>query len=492
MPRTNLHQNSDPAAAFIDPRGRNREEMRTLLDRVINLLLDYFSTAETRAPSPEIGEFPDFAVISDGSLSTDDLLARAQFVMRQSRNLPHPGYIGNMESMPTTMALVGAMVMAASKNNMLAEEMSPSLTSVEPEVMKWFADRFDLGPKSGGGMLSCGTLANLQALTTARNAKLGTKQHSVWLRPKPPVILASEAAHSSLQKAAMVMGLGTSAVIPVRVDENSRMDPEDLRRKIQHAQDSRQEPFCIIATAGTTITGNIDPLADIAEIAKQYGLWLHTDAIYGGALAFSDTYRKRLRGIHASDSLSFNLHKWGYLATTCSMVLFKDFGIVDEYFRIPAPYMNDVRRATNLGEFSLQGSRQADIIGLLLSMQHLGRMGYARLIDGRMELAQHLRTGLEQIRLLEFSGEMDTNITCFHPKAESTPNQQIEVLTIELQKHLLRDAAVCLTLPFYRGKRWLKADVLNPFTDMLTIERLVDSIHSFLRSHPTLAAKAVS
>src|SRR5207253_3717553 len=123
--------------------------------------------------------------------------------------------------------------MAASKNNMLAEEMAPFLTEIEPAVMRWFAGRFGLGSKSGGGMLACGTLANLQALLTARNAKLKDSRNGMWGRRNAPVILASESAHTSLQKAAMVMGLGMSGVIPVHADQHSRMDIEDLTQKIR-------------------------------------------------------------------------------------------------------------------------------------------------------------------------------------------------------------------------------------------------------------------
>ena len=470
-----------PQTAFIDPWGSNREHTRELLNRAVDLILDHLAGAEKRSPSPDLREFSDFAAIPDEPMSAEDLFKRAAFLIQQPRNLAHPGYIGNMESMPTTMSIVGAMLMAATKNNMLAEEMSPFLTKVEPEVMKWFAAQFGLGPQSGGGLLAGGSLANLQALTVARNTKFRAKKNGIWGRQKAPVLFASEVAHSSLQKAAMIMGLGTSSIIPVRADENSRMDVSDLQRKLQQSLDSGQEPFCVVATAGTTITGNIDPLMDIANVAKQHGLWLHTDAIYGGALAFSNRYAQRLQGIEASDSVTFNLHKWAYLATTCSMALFKDTSQLEEHFRIPAPYMNDALRAPNLGEFSLQGSRQADIIGLLLSLQCLGRAGYGHLIDSRMELAGYLRTKLETRKLVEFTGQMDTNITCFRPSASLGVSKVTDSHTSTLQQHLLRTANLCLTLPFYRGRRWLKADILNPFTDEMQMDHLAETVHIFLQ-----------
>ena len=460
-------------AAFIDPRGNTRAHAREPLVRTIDLVLDHLADAASRTPSPEPRAFPNFFVLPETPLTEDELFERAQFVLRQSRNLAHPGYIGNMESMPTTMAVAGTMLMAASKNNMLAEEMAPFLTDVEPAVMRWFAGRFGLGANSGGGMLACGTLANLQALVTARNARLTNSRNGLWGRQRSPVVLASESAHTSLQKAAMVMGLGTSGVIPVHADEHSRMDIDDLQQKIRRSRDAGQEPFCVVATAGTTITGNIDPLPAIARVAAEHGLWLHTDAVYGGALAFSKTHRSKLDGIEQSDSVSFNLHKWAYLATTSSMILFKDIGAAHEHFHVAAPYMNAASPSKNLGEFSLQGSRQADIIPLLLSMQHLGMAHYARLVDTRIELAEHLRRGLEQTQPVEFPGAIDTNIVCFRP------HKSTDAHCATLQNHLLKKAEVCLTLPHYRGQRWLKADVLNPFTDEHTIDRLTASLSTW-------------
>ena len=369
------------------------------------------------------------------------------------------------------MSVSGALIMAATKNNMLADEMSPFLTSVEPDLVRWFTHQFGLGKQAGGGLLAGGTLTNLQALTTARNVKLGGQTRGIWDRKRAPVLFASEAAHTLLHKAAMVMGLGTSAVIAVWADQNSRMDVEDLRGKIEASLDSgQQEPFAIVATAGTTITGNIDPLADIASVAKEYGLWLHVDAIYGGALVFSSRYSPRLSGIEKSDSLTFNLHKWFYSGLTSSLWLFNDVSNLEHHFRIGAPYMSKGQRAGNLGEYSLQGSQQADVIGLLLSLQHMGRTGFAELVDDRMSLAQTFRSMLDDSGLARFSGEMDTNVQCFRPKS-ATINDSMK----EMQQYLAEKAEVCLTNPLYRREMWLKAVILNPYTGVSDLKRLVDA-----------------
>lgn len=457
--------------AFIDPAGSNRAAIRDLLVAVFDLLLDHLASASKRKVSPQAEEYPGFEIVPEEPLPIPVILERISFLVRQPRNLAHPGYIGNMESMPATMSLIAALIMAATKNNMLGQEMAPFLSAVEPRVLRWLAGQFGLGAEAGGGMLAGGTLSNLQALTTARNAKLRSHESGIWNRTRAPVLFASEVAHTSLQKAAMVMGLGRGGVIPVRADENSRMDVEDLRRKVRLSLASgRQEPFCVVATAGTTITGNIDPLSDVASVAREHSLWLHTDAIYGGALVFSSQYRARLRGIEHSDSVTLNLHKWLYSGLTSSLVLFRNLAHVDEHFRIAAPYMAADPSAPNLGEYSLQGSRQADIVSLLLTLQHLGSKALGNLIEDRIALGETLRSMLIESNVARLSGAMDTNIVCFRPSAAPVGHS-----LQGLQALLERDAGMCLTAPVYRGETWLKAVLLNPFTATADIRRLVST-----------------
>ena len=133
---------------------------------------------------------------------------------------------------------------------------------------------------------------------------------------------------------------------------------------------------------------NIDPLNEISVIANKYDLWLHIDAIYGGAVIFSDTYKHLINGIEKANSISFNPQKWMYVAKTCSMVLFRDFDKMVEKFRISAPYMKDQSSYINLGEISVQGTKYAEVVKLWLSLLSLGKNGYEQLIDYSFDLTK--------------------------------------------------------------------------------------------------------
>ncbi|MGB3201125.1 MAG: aminotransferase class V-fold PLP-dependent enzyme, partial [Nodosilinea sp.] len=327
-----------PTNAFVDPHGQNRSAVEAVFQQVSGQILDYLSGASDHGPLPSVHDIP-FHGIPEQPSAIGPLLEALGTVMAQSMNPSHPGYMGHMDPLPSTASIVGDWVAAALNNNMLSVEMSPALSRLEPLLLAEIAQLFGLGERAGGLLISGGTLANLQALSVARNVQLDCLYKGLAGAP-PPVILASELAHTSIQKAGMLLGLGLNGVVPVPTNARSQMDVGALEAKIQSAIAQGQQPFAVVATAGTTVTGTIDPLPAIARIAQAYGLWFHVDAAYGGAIAFSPTHRHRLGGIEQADSVTFNPQKWLYVTKTCASVLFRDMGLLHSHFRVSAPYMN--------------------------------------------------------------------------------------------------------------------------------------------------------
>ncbi|HYY56035.1 MAG TPA: aminotransferase class V-fold PLP-dependent enzyme [Pyrinomonadaceae bacterium] len=466
-----------PSSAFIDPRGENRREIERLTGEVISLLLPYLTEAAERSPLPAASVEEPF--IPEAPVAEKDLLEKLRPLIAGSLNIANPGYIGHMNSMPTTMSILGDLVASALGNNMLFQETSPVFTPLELLLMRQFARLFGLGERGGGVLLGSGTMANLQALAVARNIKCGTIEKGLGAARTSQVILASEAAHASIRKAAMILGLGTSSVIPVATDENSRMRPESLRDEIKKAKAHGQEPFCVVATAGTTVTGNIDPLKEIGSIAREYDLWFHADAAYGGALVFSGKYARRLAGIGHADSVTFNPQKWLYVSQGCSMALFRNMGEMENAFRIPSPYSSDAGPSTNLGEITVHGSRRVEVLKLWLSLQHIGSRGFGQLVDEGCRLTEYFLRRVEERPYLQTAGKPDMNILCFRGTPEGIPQARWDEWNSRLQAYLLRERGVFLSFPPYRGARWLRVVLLNPYADEQLVERLFDDISSF-------------
>jgi len=463
-----------PGTAFVSPDGANGEAVRELSEAVLDAVLESLTTATDRSPLPEDPPIPD-ATVPDDPRDATALLADVERVMTGSMNPAHPGYVGHMDTQPSLVSVLGDLVAAAVNNNMLSVEMSPVLSALEVDLCREFAERFGLGPDPGGVMTSGGSLANLQALAVARNRAFDAAESGVG--GTDPVLFASEVAHTSLRKAAMLLGLGTDAVRPVATDADSRMAPAALDEAIAAAQADGRDPFCAVAPPGTATTGNVDPLDPVADVAGENDLWFHVDAAYGGALAFSDRHRNLLDGIDRADSVTFNPQKWCYVAKTCATLLLSDRTVLEESFRVGAPYV-DRGGTPNLGELSVQGTRHADVLKCWLTFQHLGRRGIQRLVEESYRLTDRLVAGVEGRESLELASTPETNVVCFRAVAEDGSDP--DALNAALRDHLLSEHEVFLSLPTYRGSRWLRAVLLNPHTDERVIDRLFDGVDGFL------------
>lgn len=472
-----------PETAFIDPAGGNRDAIAHWWQQVSELLLAWSTQAAHHSPLPP---WTDTHLETWESLPTEGcseahLLAALAQILNGSMNAAHPGYVGHMDSIPTLASVIGETCAALLNNNLLSVEMSPVFSRLETVVLRAIAQQFGLGEQAGGLLTSGGTLANLHALTVARNVQWPEVQrHGLAAQPSAPVFFASEVAHTSLQKTAMVLGLGTQGVIPVRTNAQSQMVVSDLEAQIGHCLACGQTPFAIVATAGTTVTGNIDPLGAIAAIAQKHRLWFHVDAAYGGALQFAERYRDRLAGIEQADSVTFNPQKWLYVAKTCATVLFRHFPLLQQHYQIAAPYMTQADDWPNLGELSLQGTRHADILKLWLTLQHLGLRGYDAIIEHNYALTAHLVAHLRQRAHFRLASEPQMNVVCFRSEPQAVPADQWDAWNGAIQAQLLKTAQCFWSLPHYRGQRWLKAVLLNPYTQTTDIDRWFEVLDRWL------------
>lgn len=473
-----------PRDAFIDPTGQNRAAIEALMAQVSGQILDHLSQAATRSPLPPLAagdktglDLP--TTIPPLPTAIAPLLNHLQTLIGQAMNPAHPGYMGHMDPLPSTLSLLGDWVAAALNNNMLSVEMSPGFSRLEPLLMQDIARLFGLGPQAGGLLVSGGSLANLQAIAVARNVKLKVQQRGLAGLTRPPVLLASELAHTSIRKAAMVLGLGTDGVIAVPTDGANRMDAAAVEAAIAAALAAGQQPFALVATAGTTVTGSIDPLAALGEIARRHGLWFHVDAAYGGALVFSPRYRDRLRGIDQADSVTFNPQKWLYVTKTCASVLFRQFDHLHQHFQIAAPYMNTDTGWPNLGELTVQGTRHVDVVKLWLTLQHFGKAGCGALVEASYDLTATFVQAVRDRPYLTLANEPEMNLVCFRGCPDWVPRDRWDDWNQALQAHLLHQGHCFLSLPQYRGQRWFKAVLLNPFTEPSTLADLFAALDRF-------------
>jgi aromatic-L-amino-acid decarboxylase len=348
------------------------------------------------------------------------------------RKNAHPGCWAYISSpgLPTD-PLAHAMT-AALNQNVTGYHSAPVATVIEQTVISWMVQLTGLPQGSAGLVMSGGSLANLAALATARDRALGSACAHRGLHgagPRP-LLLAAETAHFSIARAAQLLGIGRQGIETIAVDAAHCMRVDQLEERLAAlSQDDEQRVFCVVATAGTTATGAVDPLPAIAELCRRYGVWLHVDAAYGGAALLSEEVRERLRGIELADSITIDLHKWCYLSLDGSVLLYRDPEAAREVFHIQADYVRDdhaeVAEAYTFFDMSPEVSRRARALSVWLAFRHYGLEKLGRNVLHNVECAAYLARLVEASPDLELINEPQLSICCFRYAPAELAGRQV-------------------------------------------------------------------
>ena len=214
------------------------------------------------------------------------------------------------------------------------------------------------------------------------------------------ILFTSAHGHYSVEKSALTCGLGASNVWAVPIDAEGRLIPSALRELIIKAKSEGKTPLYVNATAGTTVMGSYDPFAEISAICKEFNLWMHVDASWGGPVVFSSRQRSKLQGVHLADSLTVNPHKMMNVPVTCSFLLTPDLGVFHKANTLPAGYLfhsiDETEEIWDLADLTLQCGRRGDALKLALAWIYYGAAGFERQIDHAFDLASHLATTVQQ------------------------------------------------------------------------------------------------
>src|SRR5476651_2887207 len=291
---------------------------------------------------------------------------------------------------PSLVIIQAAEVLInATNQSMDSWDQSPSATIIEMKLIEWLRTQVGYQPGDAGVFTSGGTQSNLMGLMLARDAFFARQGHSIQQdglvgNLRKMKVFCSENAHFSVQKNMALLGLGYQSVTLVKTDQFARMDVSDLAAKLAQAQANGEQILAIVATAGTTDAGAIDPLRAIAKLAAEHQIWVHVDAAWGGALLLSEKYRDYLDGIELVDSITLDFHKQFFQTISCGAFLLKEARHY-ELMRYQAAYLNsefdEAQGVPNLVSKSLQTTRRFDALKLWMGLEALGQKQYAEIID---------------------------------------------------------------------------------------------------------------
>ncbi|AII49586.1 pyridoxal-dependent decarboxylase [Synechococcus sp. KORDI-52] len=420
------------------------------LHRSSDLLCSWIGSANRSSPVPVMRPLPDVAPGLEGA-SLESLLSDLQQVMDGAYQPSHPGALAHLDPPPLTASIAAELVCAGLNNNLLAEELSPGLTGLEHDLCRWFCHRIGLPEGSGGVLASGGTLSNLMALVAAR-AALGDTH-------RDPVLLCSQDAHVSINKAARVMGLADDALQTLPVASDGGLCLEALAERLRSLQAKGRPCLAVVATAGTTVRGAIDPLSALATLCRDTEVWLHVDAAIGGVFALSSSHASLMDGMERADSITLNPQKLLGITKASSLLLLRDRTHLRQAFSTGLPYMEEPKGMDHGGEIGLQGTRPAEILKLWLGLRQLGEAGIEATLSGALQRRAAFAAQLDLGEFTQLSG--DLHLLTFHPKHGGT---NAAGCWSEETRQMLLSHGYMLSRPFYGDRFCLKAVFGNPHT----------------------------
>ncbi|MDR6553501.1 aspartate aminotransferase family protein [Paenibacillus qinlingensis] len=472
--------NRDFASDFLNTTVESQALFRKHMQATVEVLVRDFAAAEKpysgAAPQDLAAAFRDRQVCPEQGVSMEELL---QFigttVVKHAAVVNHPACVAHLHCPPLQASLMAETMLATLNQSMDSWDQSMSATMLEKEMIGWLCELFgyDKGI-SDGVFTSGGTQSNFMGLGLARDHYAYSKWNwNVQQWGLPPQgdrlrILCSEAAHFTVKQSAALLGLGQQAVITIPVDSLGRMHAHVLEHTIDRLHQDGLLPFALVGTAGTTDFGSIDPLPELAVLARKHGIWLHIDAAYGGALALSDKHANLLEGIAFADSITVDFHKLFYQPISCGAFLVRD-AVNYRYLQLNADYLNpqedDQAGVPNLVGKSIQTTRRFDALKLYMSLQHLGREKFAAMIDYTLELALHTAEQIRQAKALELLAQPTLNAVVFRylPSGE-IDSSQVDEINHRIRDRLLASGIAVIARTKVKEKACLKFTLLNPLT----------------------------
>lgn len=398
----------------------------------------------------------------------------------------HPRFFGWVNSPPSPAGVLVAPLAAAMNPSCAGGDHAGVL--LERTAVRWLAELVGFPHRPGAGLLTSGaSMATVIALATARQwagRRQGWDVRETGLyEQRPLAVYLSAEGHSCLRKAAELLGLGSRHLRTVPVDGAFRMDTAALRRLIAADEEAGVRPFFVAASAGTVNTGAVDPLEDVAAVAREHGLWFHIDGAYGALGVLADP---GYSGLELADSLVLDPHKWLGVPVDCGCVLVRDAAGPREAFSLVPSYLRD-DGAGELGwlsEYGPEQTRPFRALRVWATIAHLGREGTVQLVRRTSGLARTLAAMVEASDDFELLAPAVTSVTAFRYRPAALDPGEVETLNERIPAAVQHRGRAFLTGTRLSGTAALRACILHPDTTEADLAILLDEIRTAAAGAP--------
>jgi len=330
----------------------------------------------------------------------------------------HPNFHGLFATSTSSVGIFGEMLSAAFDMKAMLWRTSPASTELEDVVLDWLRQMMDLPDHFEGIIYDTASVSTMHAIAAAReNANLDIREKGMSGRDDLPLlrIYCSEHVHSSIDKCAITLGLGTRSLHKIECNDRFEMIPERLAEAIEDDLEAGFMPICVIPTVGTTSTSSVDPVDAVADICEKYGLWLHVDAAYAGATAIIPEFREHFRGCERADSIVVNPHKWLFTPFDLSVLYCKDLGTMKQAFSLVPEYLktNDEQTVKNGMDYGIQLGRRFRALKFWFVIRYFGREGMIERLREHCRLARLFASWVDESANFELMAPVPFALVCF-------------------------------------------------------------------------------
>jgi aromatic-L-amino-acid decarboxylase len=436
------------------------------------------SAAELRdaLAGPPPAEGRDFAALFDVFLDV---------VVPGTRHHGHPRFFGYVSAPGTAVAAVADFLASALNANLPAWRSAPAAVEVERLTIDWIRQLVGCASGTGGLFLSGGSMANFTAIAAARHRHCGERvaAQGMAAHGAPLRLYASTEAHHSIHKAAALLGIGRGSVREVAVDDQFRLDVDELARAIEQDRAAGADPFCVVASAGTVVTGAVDPIVEVAAVARHYGLWLHVDACYGGFARLAPSTGSLLDGLAEADSIALDPHKWLYLPADCGCLLYRDPASVRTAFVLDADYTrvmhSEPAEAFAFWDYGPELTRRFRALKVWMTLTYAGTAAIGEAIESNLDCARYAAELIDDSDEFELLAPVQLSIFCFRyrpPGPHDERDLDLDRLNERIMLALQRGGSSYLSNATIRGRFALRGCVLNYRTTRGDMRILLDDV----------------
>jgi aromatic-L-amino-acid/L-tryptophan decarboxylase len=438
--------------------------MRALGYRTVDALVDWLTDdaqPPIRRATPE--EMAQRLRAARGESFDDALATLFEDVIPFTSRSAHPRFFAYVPFAGTWPGALGDFIASACNVYAGSWQEGAGPTQLELEVLDWFKDWVGYPAEAAGSLLTGGSAANLTAIACARETLVGAMRDDL-------VIYASDQAHSSVGRAARVLGFRPGQVRVLPVDDRLQLEPATLAAAMAADEAAGRLPFLTVANAGATSTGAVDPIKELAPVCRERNVWLHTDAAYGGFAVLTERGRAQLGELALSDSIALDPHKWLYQPYECGCLLVRDGNALRRAFEISSDYLRDAEvddSVVNFSDYGLQLSRTSRAFKVWLSLRTFGVDAFRGAIDRTLDLADFAHDRIEASDALELVAPASLGIVCFRRRDGD------DALTDGLVAALEQSEIGLISSTRVEGRSVLRLCILNHTTGVDDVERVL-------------------